>query len=107
MPSVLEKQLEQQVIAPFSSDVSTYYNAFYTAYSWSNMVMSLLAGAMVDRLGAKKCAFIFLSNVSYFAGNVIISLSESPSDPHWLLCRLRFRFRSPRADRIGHPVQCP
>ena len=51
------------------------------------------------------CAFIFLSNVSYFAGNVIISLSESPCDPHRLLCRLRLR--SPRADRIGHPMQCP
>lgn len=41
--------------------MSTYYNAFYTAYSWSNMVMSLIAGQMVDRLGTVKCGIIFLS----------------------------------------------
>ena len=45
MPTVLESKIEAQVVSGFTTEVSTYYNLFYTIYAWTNMCMSLVAGA--------------------------------------------------------------
>ena len=37
------------------------YNYFYLVYSWTNMLMSLVAGVMVDRLGKSKSMYLFVS----------------------------------------------
>jgi fucose permease len=61
MPGVLQTHIEDQVVAGFSADVATYYNAFYTIYAWVNMAMSLAAGLLVDRIGTVKSMFLFLT----------------------------------------------
>ena len=38
-----------------------YYGLFYAVYAGTNAAMSLAAGVMVDRLGARVCTFMFLS----------------------------------------------
>ena len=58
--ATLQERIEAQVIARFAPEsAGTFYNAFYTAYTWSNLLMSLLAGWLVDRIGVRRCAIIF------------------------------------------------
>ena len=61
MPANLEQQIKDQVISGFTTDVNAYYNYFYLVYSWCNMVMSLCAGVMVDRLGKEKSMYLFVT----------------------------------------------
>ena len=62
MPSILKSDLEQTLIEPWApSRGSTLYNLFYLVYAFCNMAMSLVAGAMVDRIGVRSCAIIFLA----------------------------------------------
>ena len=61
MPTVLESKIEAQVVSGFTTEVSTYYNLFYTIYAWTNMCMSLVAGVLVDRIGTRASGFLFLS----------------------------------------------
>ena len=62
MPGVLENQITHSVIEPFApGQGSTYYNLFYTVYAWTNMVVSLFAGLLVDKYGVVPSVFLFLS----------------------------------------------
>ena len=64
MPSVLEDEITQTVISHASfakSSPNTYYNLFYLVYAWTNMLMSLVAGVLIDRWGVVPCVFLFLS----------------------------------------------
>ena len=62
MPSNLENQIKDQIIGKFDEDnVNLYYNYFYLVYSWTNMIMSLVAGVMVDKLGREKCMYLFVT----------------------------------------------
>jgi MFS family permease len=61
MPTVLESKIEDQVVALFTTEVSTWYTLFYTIYAWTNMCMALVAGVLVDRIGARRSGFLFLS----------------------------------------------
>eukprot|EP00936_MAST-01D_sp_MAST-1D-sp1_P001767 g1767.t1 len=61
MPTVLETDIQNQVVAGFTQDVDTYYTLFYTIYAWCNMCMSLFAGWLVDRIGMRKTATLFLT----------------------------------------------
>jgi hypothetical protein len=55
-PRTRQKQIEHTIIEPWAPDnASTVYNLFYTVYAWTNMVMSLFAGVLTDRLGTRKC----------------------------------------------------
>lgn len=60
MPTVLENYIEDQVVAGFTTSVSTYYTLFYTIYAWTNMLMSLVAGVLVDKYGTRFSMFLFL-----------------------------------------------
>ena len=73
-PSVLQNELVSQVITPFSppSGAQTLYSAWYTAYAWCNMCMSLFAGVLVDRWGTSKCSVLFLSLIILFGQSVFI-----------------------------------
>lgn len=75
MPTVLETKIEEQVIARFTTEVSTYYNLFYTVYAWTNMCMSLVAGVLVDKIGTRSSAFLFLSLC--LAGSSLFALGAS------------------------------
>jgi len=61
MPANLQHQIQDQIIAKFTNDTETYYNYFYLVYSWTNMLMSLCAGQMVDKMGKVKSMFIFVT----------------------------------------------
>jgi len=61
MPSTLKTHIKDEVIASFTTQTDVYYNYFYTVYSWTNMIMSLCAGVMVDKLGKEKSMYIFVS----------------------------------------------
>eukprot|EP00937_MAST-01D_sp_MAST-1D-sp2_P006626 g6626.t1 len=61
MPTVLETHIQDQVVATWTSSVSTYYELFYTIYAWCNACMSLLAGHLVDKIGMRKSATLFLT----------------------------------------------
>ena len=61
MPSNLQQHIEDSVISSWGgSNVDFYYNLFYTIYAWTNMVMSLVAGVMVDRLGKTRSMYFFI-----------------------------------------------
>ena len=53
MPSNLQGAIETQILG-WTDDVSTYYNLLYVVYAWVNMIMSLVAGVLVDTWGRKK-----------------------------------------------------
>jgi MFS family permease len=81
MPSVLQNELVSQVILPFSPNGSqTLYNAWYTAYAWCNMCMSLFAGVLVDRWGTSKCSILFLSLI--ILGQSIFTLGAFLAPDH-------------------------
>ncbi|GMI09961.1 hypothetical protein TrLO_g9164 [Triparma laevis f. longispina] len=62
MPANLEDYIKDQVISGFApGEENAYYNYFYLVYSWTNMLMSLCAGVMVDRLGKEKSMYLFVS----------------------------------------------
>jgi MFS family permease len=42
-------------------NASVYYNLLYVVYAWTNCIMSLVAGALVDQWGVNKAAFLFLA----------------------------------------------
>ena len=60
MPSNLKDQLKDQIISKFTDSPDTYYQYFYLVYSWTNMIMSLCAGLMVDKLGKEKSMYLFV-----------------------------------------------
>ena len=77
MPANLEDQIKDQVIGKFTTDTNTYYNYFYLVYSWTNMIMSLCAGLMVDKLGKVKSMFTFVlfcmcGSAIYAAGALMV-----------------------------------
>jgi MFS family permease len=79
MPSTLKSHIQDQVISDFTTDTDIYYNYFYTVYSWTNMLMSLCAGLMVDRLGKEKSMYIFVTcclvgSVIYATGTFLTNL---------------------------------
>jgi len=79
MPSTLKSHIKDDVIASFTTDTDVYYNYFYTVYSWTNMLMSLCAGMMVDRLGKEKSMYIFVScclvgSAVYALGTLLVDL---------------------------------
>ncbi len=65
MPSVLEDQITFTIISKASfaegGEANTYYNLFYLVYAWTNCVMSLFAGLLVDRWGIAPSVFLFLA----------------------------------------------
>ncbi|GMI25875.1 hypothetical protein TrCOL_g9370 [Triparma columacea] len=80
MPSTLKSKIQKEVISDFTTDTDIYYNYFYTVYSWTNMLMSLCAGLMVDRLGKEKSMYIFVScclfgSAIYAIGTLLTDLS--------------------------------
>ena len=80
MPTVLESMIEDQVVAKFTSEVSTYYTMFYTIYAWTNMCMSLVAGVLIDKYGTRFSMFLFLTlcliGASLFAlGAILVDVS--------------------------------
>ena len=80
MPTVLESMIEDQVVAKFTSEVSTYYTMFYTIYAWTNMCMSLVAGVLIDKYGTRFSMFLFLTlclvGASMFAlGAILVDIS--------------------------------
>jgi MFS family permease len=81
MPSVLQNELVSQVIMPFSPNgAQTLYNAWYTAYAWCNMCMSLFAGVLVDRWGTSKCSVLFLSLIIF--GQSVFTLGAFLAPDH-------------------------
>jgi len=60
MPSNLKDQIKDQIISKFTDDTDSYYNYYYLVYSWTNMIMSLCAGLMVDKLGKEKSMYLFV-----------------------------------------------
>mmetsp|Transcript_15280 Transcript_15280/g.31148 ORF Transcript_15280/g.31148 Transcript_15280/m.31148 type:complete len:463 (+) Transcript_15280:52-1440(+) len=81
MPANLEQHIKDQVISGFTDDVNTYYNYFYLVYSWCNMIMSLCAGVMVDRLGKEKSMYLFVTFC--IVGSAVYALGAAlvDSDP--------------------------
>jgi len=80
MPANLENQIKGQVISDFTTDTDTYYNYFYLVYSWTNMLMSLCAGVMVDKLGKEKSMYLFIGfclfgSAIYALGAALTSVS--------------------------------
>jgi fucose permease len=84
MPTVLQDEIESQIIQSWAPDNAGFiYNLFYTGfdddssslihtvYAWTNCLMSLLAGFLVDRLGTRKSTILFASLC--LVGQVIFS----------------------------------
>lgn len=70
MPSVLEQDLETELAI---SD--TEYQLFYSLYGWTNCVMSLCAGIIVDRYGYRLSAFLFLTMI--VLGQLVFAMGYS------------------------------
>jgi len=54
---VAQGAIETQILG-WTDDVSTYYNLLYVVYAWVNMIMSLVAGVLVDTWGRKKSEYV-------------------------------------------------
>jgi MFS family permease len=59
MPSVLQKKLEKDEASGGLGLSGTQYNLLYAIYAWTNAVMVLIAGFMIDKLGNKFGLFLF------------------------------------------------
>ena len=95
MPAVLQDDIQDQIISKFSSDPNFYYNLFYLVYSWTNMIVSPLAGIAIDKYGRAKCTKVFLTccivgSTVYATGAYCTSLS--PSLRYGLMFGGRFLF---------------
>jgi MFS family permease len=80
MPSNCKDQIKEQIIDKFTDDSDLYYNYFYLVYSWTNMIMSLCAGLMVDKLGKEKSMYLFvffcLFGSAVYAGGTAMTNSD-------------------------------
>uniref|UniRef100_A0A7S1BCL9 Lysosomal dipeptide transporter MFSD1 n=1 Tax=Corethron hystrix TaxID=216773 RepID=A0A7S1BCL9_9STRA len=57
IPSALHEQLRERMTA--SNNFETYFNLLYTVYSVPNVLLPLLGGYFVDRVGPVYCIYMF------------------------------------------------
>ncbi|XP_062509561.1 major facilitator superfamily domain-containing protein 1-like isoform X2 [Corticium candelabrum] len=89
MPSVLQKQLERAESDGGLGLSGTQYNLLYAIYAWTNAVMVLLAGFMIDKLGNRFGLFLF--SFMCVLGSSVFSLGATFNlFPIMLLGRLIF-----------------
>jgi len=66
-PSVLSADIQTRLGID-----SFQYNLMYSVYSWSNMVMVLVSGLLVDKLGARLCCLLFTAII--LSGQLVFAL---------------------------------
>eukprot|EP00299_Pterocystis_sp_00344_P000339 c10101_g8_i1.p1 GENE.c10101_g8_i1~~c10101_g8_i1.p1 ORF type:complete len:455 (+),score=103.28 c10101_g8_i1:47-1411(+) len=89
MPSVLEDEIKDRLKIN-----STEFGLFYSLYGWTNCIMSLCAGYIVDRFGYRMSAFLFLGMV--VLGQLVFALGGSldinPRSSFYIMLTGRFIF---------------